>query len=92
MLDDSLRKVKLSPHLRLIKIVHGFGSSGRGGTLKALVRNWTYARRSRVKISIPGEQITPFNPDVQELAASCEISVSADLGAANDGATIVWVK
>ncbi|MBI1805410.1 MAG: Smr/MutS family protein [Ignavibacteriae bacterium] len=92
VLDEALRKAHLSSSLRVIKIIHGFGSSGKGGTLKTLVRNWMYRQRARIKSSIPGEYLTPFNPVVQELAATLDLSISKDFGAPNEGITILWVK
>ena len=92
MLDETLRTIQLSASLRILKIIHGFGSSGRGGTLKTLARNWAYGHRTRIRVIIPGEDLTPFNPAIKELAAACHLSVGSDLGAPNDGITILWVK
>ena len=92
MLDDALRKVHLSPTLHVIKIIHGFGSSGKGGTLKTLVKNWSYSHRNRIKASIPGEDVTLFNPGVQELASAFNLSINEDFGTLNEGITLLWVK
>jgi len=92
VLDEALRKIQLSSSLRILKIVHGFGSSGRGGSLKTMARNWAFVHRTRFKTLIPGEDLSPFNPVIQELSAECEVAISADLGASNDGVTILWVR
>lgn len=92
ILNDALRKIRLSSHLRILKIIHGYGSSGKGGNLKTTVKNWIYNNRKRIKCSINGEQVETFDTDVIELAAECDISLRDDLGFANEGMTIIWVK
>jgi hypothetical protein len=91
VLDESLRKVRLSPHLRVLKVIHGYGSHGTGGTLKTTVKNWIHKHRHEIISSIDGEDLTPLNAQVQVLAAECQLSLSKDLGAPNEGVTIVWI-
>ena len=92
MLDESLKRIKLSPTLRVLKIIHGYGSKGRGGSLKTLVKNWAYQRRNKIRISINGEDIDPFDQQTQMLASQCSFSITNDLGSATEGVTIIWVK
>ncbi len=35
---------------------------------------------------------SPFDPDIQHMAAECNLSIQSDIGTANNGITIVWVK
>lgn len=91
LLDESLRSIRGSSTHRILRIIHGYGSSGRGGTLRDTARNWCFSRRSKFRAALPGEDVTPFNSRAQEIAAACGISVTSDLGPANDGMTIVWV-
>lgn len=92
LLDESLRKIRLSSHLRIMKIIHGYGSKGTGGALKTVVKNWVHQHHDNIISSIDGEQLTPFNPQVQVLSAECNMSPEKDLGAPNEGITIVWVS
>ena len=92
LLNESLKKVHLSSQLRVIKIIHGYGSSGRGGSLKTLAINWAYGNRNRIKCVIAGEGTDTFDADVLQLAQECDLSIRNDLGYANEGMTIIWVK
>jgi hypothetical protein len=91
LLESSLRSIRLSSERRVLRIVHGYGSSGRGGALKTFAQNWLYRKRSALRAIIPGEEVTPFDPRAQELAAECRLSITADLGPATEGMTIAWV-
>ncbi|MBI5215534.1 MAG: Smr/MutS family protein [Ignavibacteriae bacterium] len=92
VLSSSLRKVQSSSHFRVLKIIHGYGSGGRGGTLKTVVQNWIHGNRGRMKLSIDGMNIHPFDASVQRLCAECHLTASNDLGEPNKGITIVWIK
>ena len=92
LLDESLRSVRSSSSFRILKIIHGYGSTGKGGTLRTIVRNWCYKRGAQVRSVLPGEDASPFDERAQSMAAECGISVTGDLGPANDGVTIVWVS
>ena len=55
--------------VRILKIIHGYGSSGKGGTLNHGLRK-SFALRKKegvIKDFIPGENFTIFNPVVLEL-------------------------
>jgi hypothetical protein len=91
MLDALLRKSSLSTGPRLVKIVHGYGSSGKGGTLRTAVRNWGYRNRNRIRMILTGEQSGLFDPDTQELLRETGLSMQ-DLGQPGDGHTIIWVR
>jgi hypothetical protein len=91
MLDSTLRSISLSPDRRVLKIIHGYGSSGKGGSLKTVVRNWAYTHRDRILEILDGENFSPFNPVVQRLIASYNLTMS-DIGQANEGVTILWFE
>lgn len=91
LLDESLRSVRGSSSFRILRIIHGYGSSGKGGTLRETARNWCFARRRQTRAVLHGEDVTPFDKRAQEIAAACGVSITSDLGPANDGMTIVWV-
>lgn len=91
VLDEAFRTIQLSSSLRVLKVIHGYGSHGKGGTLKTFVRNWAFTHRSRIREVIDGENLSPFNPTVQQLLSSLEIP-SGDIGSPNDGITVLWLR
>ena len=91
VLNQSLQEIRLSPKLRILKVIHGYGSQGTGGSLKTVVKNWIHTHHKSIISSIDGEELTPTNPQVQVLSAECDIMPGKDLGGPNEGITIVWV-
>jgi hypothetical protein len=91
-LAEALAKVRNSPILRVIKVVHGYGSHGRGGSTKETVRNWAFQFRRRWRAVINGEDYNIFDDDTQEMRQACGQIDDADLGIGNPGITLVWVK
>ena len=92
MLDQTFRSARLSSSIKIIKVIHGYGSSGKGGTLKTLVRNWGFTNRHRIKVAIEGENLSPFNPQVQTLVVECNLNSSQDLGIPSEGFTIFRIQ
>jgi hypothetical protein len=84
--------VRNSPTLHILKIVHGHGSSGTGGSTKNLVRNWVFRNRSRFRLFIEGENYGLFDADTQEMRTEVGLYQDADLSNPNPGITVVWVK
>lgn len=80
---------------RLIKIVHGYGSTGLGGKLKIAIRN-SLIRRKReglVENIIFGENFTNLNKNLDEIlrkfpALKCDV----DYKKKNEGITIVILE
>lgn len=91
-LDAALSKVRNHSTLRAVKVIHGYGSSGKGGATKETVKNWAYQRRRRLRAVIAGEDYDLFDDDVQELRDECGQMDDPDLGAGNPGVTVLWVK
>lgn len=87
-LDETLRRAALAPEILAVRIVHGYGSGGRGGALRAVARNWAYARRSRIAAVVPGEEFSPTDPAVGELIAGGGLTLS-DLGTRDPGWTLI---
>jgi hypothetical protein len=85
-------RVRNSATLRVMKIIHGYGSSGRGGTTRDVVRNWAFSRRTRFRMVINGEDYDVSDPPTQELRREVGAYDDPDLHGANPGITIVWVK
>ena len=91
ILEVELRKIRNSTSLRVLKIIHGYGSKGRGGTLKDVVRNWLYVNRNLFRCVIDGEHANIFNSNIQEILKVCGHNADTDLRSPNRGVTIVWV-
>jgi NADH:ubiquinone oxidoreductase subunit F (NADH-binding) len=89
---DAWNTVRNSSTLRVVKIVHGYGSTGRGGSTRETVRNWAFAKRRLFRAVITGEQYTLFNTDVQEMRMAVGQYEDPDLRQANPGITVIWVK
>lgn len=91
-LFDAVMKVKNSSSLRVLKIIHGHGSSGKGGSTKDVVRNWLFRNRGKLRAIIDGVNYSMFDADVQEMRTEVGQFDDGDLGNANPGITVVWVK
>lgn len=89
---DALAAVTGSAHVRVLKIIHGYGSTGRGGSTRAAVLNWLYTKRGRVKAVIEGESYGLFDDTTRALRKDVGMYSDPDLDAGNRGITIVWVK
>ena len=80
---------------RVLKFIHGYGSSGQGGTLCVGLRKSFRLRMKEgvIKTFIAGEDFSIFNETVLRLLDVVpELRGDPDLGATNEGVTIVWVK
>ncbi len=89
---DAVSKVRGVRSLRILKIIHGHGSTGKGGSSKDIVRNWAFRNRSRFKAIIDGENFDLFDPETQDMRREVGQFADVDLGSANRGITIIWVK
>jgi len=79
----------------VLKIIHGYGSTGKGGTLCHGLRK-SFALRKRegvIKDFIPGESFSIFNNTVLLLLETVpELRGDPDLDATNEGVTVLWLK
>jgi hypothetical protein len=89
---EAWSEVRNSGVLRVLKIIHGHGSSGKGGTTRELVRNWLFRNRSRFRGIIEGESYSMFDTMVASMRAETGPFHDPDLDAANPGITIVWIR
>ena len=77
------------------KIVHGYGSSGTGGAIKAAVSTELrkYIARRMIKSYCPGEDFGPFSSAGRDMSAKHpEVTRDRDWGLQNDGVTIIMFK
>lgn len=82
--------VRNSIGLRILKVVHGYGSSGKGGSTKETVRNWIFRNRSKFKSVIEGENFNLYHVATQDLIKEVGSCPAEDRD--NPGITIIWVK
>ncbi len=81
--------------VRALKVIHGYGSSGKGGALCVGLRKSFRLRKKEgaIKEFVAGEEFTIFNETVLALLEAVpELRGDPDLGATNEGITILWLK
>ena len=91
---EEIRKARRDG-VRVLKVIHGYGSSGKGGKLCHGLRKSFRLRKQEgvIKDFIPGEDFSIFNATALSLLeAAPELSRDPDLNATNEGVTIVWLK
>lgn len=80
---------------RVLKIIHGYGSSGTGGKLCIGLRKSFRLRKQEglLKEFILGEEFSIFNPTALALLEAVpELRGDPDLDAINEGITVLWLK
>lgn len=92
MLLEALLLVRNHAHLRVIKVIHGYGSSGQGGQTKETVRNWAYVNRKQLVDTIDGEHYSIFDAKTQSLRNECGQLFDPDLENSNPGVTLLWIR
>ena len=91
---EAIRDAKRSG-VRAMKIIHGYGSSGKGGKLNTGLRKSFGLRKKErmIKDFIPGEDFSIFESRVLELLEAIpDLRSDPDLNATNEGITILWIK
>ncbi len=78
---------------RVVKVIHGYGSSGRGGgRLRTAARRWAKENK-RVGLIIKGEDFSIFNLSTQYLMQKFPyVAKDRDLEQANEGITILFIQ
>ena len=90
-LIDEIRAAKAGG-VRVLKVVHGYGSSGRGGALRAALRKSLIRRRKEglVLEIIYGEKWTIFDARAQTLIERFPaLRGDPDLNNSNEGVTLI---
>jgi len=91
---DEIRQAKREG-VPVLKVIHGYGSSGKGGKLNIGLRK-SFALRKKegvIKDFIAGDDFSIFNPTVLALLETVpELRGDTDLNATNEGVTILWLK
>ena len=78
---------------RVVKIIHGYGSTGRGGgKLRTAARRWG-KEDPRVGIVVRGEDFSIFDANSRYLIEKCPVAAKdPDLGNANPGITLFFIN
>ncbi len=91
LLADAIASAE-SEGCRVMKLVHGYGSSGKGSALKSALRSSLRKRRKEGKIRsfIAGEDFETFSPETLEaLHEYPELGDDSDFNKSNEGITMV---
>lgn len=78
--------------VKVIKLIHGYGSSGVGGVLRLAVRKELerLQKKGMIRLFVPGEQFEIFSSDTIKLLDNCgSLRSDRDLGRYNNGITMV---
>ena len=78
--------------VKAVRLIHGYGSTGRGGKIRPAVREElaSMKRKGYIKDFIPGEDFGPMDAASRKLAEQCrDIPRDPDYGGINHGITIV---
>ena len=81
--------------VRVLKVIHGYGSSGKGGVLCHGLRKSFQLRKQEkaIKDFIRGEDFSIFDDTTLNLLEAVpELRGDPDLNATNEGVTILWLK
>jgi hypothetical protein len=81
--------------VNVLKVIHGYGSSGKGGVLCVGLRKSFRLRKREgvIRDFIAGEDFSIFKPTVLALLEAVpELRGDPDLNATNEGVTILWLK
>jgi len=91
---EEIKKAKRAG-ARVLKVIHGYGSSGKGGALCVGLRK-SFALRKKERVIrdfIAGEDFSIFNDTVLALLEAVpELRGDPDLNSINEGVTVLWVK
>jgi len=75
-----------------IKLIHGYGSTGRGGVIRTQARRYLGELRAKGKVKrfIPGEHFSIFDADTRAALERCPaLRQDSDLERSNNGVTII---
>ncbi len=78
---------------RVVKVIHGYGSTGRGcGRLRSAARRWG-KNDSRVGFVVKGEDFSIFDPNTRYLIEKFPyVAKDRDLGMCNEGITLFFIN
>ena len=90
-LDQALRTAKARRYDAL-KIIHGYGSSGKGGAIKKDVQSYLAGKKrsGAIRGFAAGGDFTPFHAETRKMVDLCpDLTRDSDYSRGNDGITMV---
>ena len=96
--DDAIRRITFNVKtasafgVSAIKIIHGYGSSGKGGSIRTEARKYLDRQKSRglIRDYINGEDFSIFNESTRNAFMVCDsLRCDRDIERHNNGITIV---
>jgi hypothetical protein len=96
--DDAIRRITYNisngkkTGFKVIKIIHGYGSSGKGGRIRVESRKYLQRQKDlgRIRGFIPGENFSIFDSDTIKAFQVCdELRHDHDLERHNNGVTFI---
>lgn len=90
-LQEELRRARREK-VKVLKVIHGYGSTGKGGALNIGLRKSFKMRKKEglIRDFIPGEDFSIFNQATMDLLQAVpELRGDSDLNVTNEGVTFV---
>ncbi|NCB73574.1 MAG: hypothetical protein EOM51_02350 [Clostridia bacterium] len=96
--SDAIKRVTYNLHsakslgFSAVKIIHGYGSTGKGGKIRTETRRYLQQQKEKhtIKEYITGEDFSIFNEATRNAFLVCdELRRDRDLDRSNNGVTIV---
>ena len=90
-LDQAFRTARMQ-RCKAVKLIHGYGSSGKGGAIRREIHNILSAQKcaGKLKAFSPGEEFSPFYSDARTIIEKCpSLTRDRDYATTNHGITIV---
>jgi hypothetical protein len=94
MVIEEIKKAKREG-VKVLKVIHGYGSSGKGGALCVGLQKSFRLRKKEgvIRDFVAGEDFSIFNPTVLALLEAVpELRGDPDLSASNEGITVLWLR
>lgn len=99
--DEALRRLEAeleaARHMNtpLLKLIHGYGSSGKGGRIRTASRKYLLAQQEKGRIAavVPGERFTIFDETTRRaLQKYPHLRQDRDLERENMGVTFIFLR
>lgn len=90
-LEQALRTAKARRY-DAMKIIHGYGSTGKGGAIKQDVQRFLARQKQAgaIKNFVPGGDFSPFDANARSMIDRCpDLAKDSDYSRGNDGVTLV---
>ena len=90
-MNHMLRMAKAS-RVKVVKLIHGYGSSGKGGAIRRDVHKTLQEKKAKgeIKAFVRGEDFSMFDADSRRIVDACpSMRKDIDYGRQNHGITVV---